>query len=376
MSHPNHPQLRADSDFACTSCAACCKFVRGPAYEPFKAWGWIMPDGSCKNLDHATKSCKIYNDRPNYCRADSLRPAGITVPQWHSVMDGFCDESHMMVYGEPRERGEDCTHTEGLIKLQLKKTPTVRGLSMDKLLEGMTAGLCVPTYGNPDVECQKSVRAAVMKASNSGLRWKADVSPNRVGWSAARNIAAQWLYGAEGVDGLIWIDSDMDVPADSIVRLLDDVQRFNADFVSGVYHQRMPFHNPVFYIYNELLEHFQPAEDYPENEVVALEKGGCGFGFVWTSRKLIRAIHDLPSFTNEGGWFPDTRDIPGGLGEDLGFCKMAMETGTSLYVDTGIQLGHVGDPKPVTREDFSRERKNITKADVVAASKGWKQKVL
>jgi hypothetical protein len=99
---------------------ACCARVAGPALEAFKAQGWIKPDGSCINLDRATRGCKIYDTRPIYCRADTAwdtqvltAPAYRTREAFYAHIEECCDSVHQEVYGEPRERGEDCTHAEG-----------------------------------------------------------------------------------------------------------------------------------------------------------------------------------------------------------------------------------------------------------------------
>lgn len=123
--------MRAKSRFACTSCAACCTRVAGPALESFREWGWIEPDGSCTNLDRETKACKIYEDRPHFCRADEAWDKQLlTAPNFpsresfYAYVEECCDSVHQAVYGEPRERGEDCSHVEGHLELQIETTPT------------------------------------------------------------------------------------------------------------------------------------------------------------------------------------------------------------------------------------------------------------
>lgn len=123
--------MKAKSKFACTSCAACCTKVAGPAFDAFTEWGWILPDGSCTNLDRATKECKIYDDRPFYCRADEAwdkqlltAPSYPTREVFYAHVEQCCDSVHWQVYGEPRERGEDCNHVEGHLELQIETTPT------------------------------------------------------------------------------------------------------------------------------------------------------------------------------------------------------------------------------------------------------------
>lgn len=227
----------------------------------------------------------------------------------------------------------------------------------DRVFDGLTATLAVPTYGPVDPACAKTVRNAVMHASNRGLLWAGDASPDRQGWSAARNTVAQhvWENQAES-DGVMWIDSDIVVPADAITRLLLWAQD-GYDFVTGIYHQRMPVHNPILYSYNPALEVYQPAEEYPANTLAPAD--GCGFGFVWTSTKLIAAVRNAKTFDPHGGWFKDTRDQKGGFGEDMSFCWQAARAGFQLYVDTGVQVGHSGEPTVVTREHYLAARSAV-----------------
>lgn len=236
-------------------------------------------------------------------------------------------------------------------------------------LFGVRAAVAVPSYGHVDPRCAKSIRVAIMHATNRGLKFHGDISVDRMGWAAARNtIAQQAIDAGDGLDGVIWFDSDILAAPDTISRLVDDALRIPADFVSGVYHQRDPYHNPVFYHYDPEKVVFQPATDYALNAI--FPAGGCGFGCVWTSVALLRAIASLPDFTPKGGWFPDKRDI-GGFGEDLAFCDLARRAGFRLWVDSGVQVGHVGDGRVVTREDFLRERPNVTGADIEAGTRGW-----
>lgn len=221
-------------------------------------------------------------------------------------------------------------------------------------LSSLGAVLCVPTYGPVDPLCARSVRLAVMFAANKGLKWHGDVSPDRLGYGAARNTSVQFtLTEQPEADGIMWVDSDIKTPLWGIARLLDTVIGGNMDFASGVYHQRSPIHTPIFYHYNEDLKLFQPADDYPPNYIGNAD--GCGFGFCWTSANMLRAMSKHSSFTSNGGWFPDRRDI-GGFGEDLSFCYMAREAGFKLYIDTGVQVGHAADARFIYEEDFRREK--------------------
>jgi len=223
--------------------------------------------------------------------------------------------------------------------------------------QGRKLLLAVPSYGPIDPACQKDVRVAMMVASNHGVRWAGDSSPDRMGWGVARNAAAGTILDMPNIsddDGIVWIDSDMRIPPEAIASLIVSAVVKKADFVTGVYHQRKAPHAPLFGTYVPDKGKYAWVETYEENVFAPCD--GCGFGFVFTSRRAIKAIAGLPNFTEERGWFPDERHNDG-LGEDLSFCYQAMKAGIQLYVHTGIQLGHVGDSQVITRADFIRELK-------------------
>jgi hypothetical protein len=254
---------------------------------------------------------------------------------------------------------------------------TVETAPEAKPLEGMRAALVVPSYGNTDSQCAKDVRVSMMNAAVKGLEWVGDISPDRMGYAAARNTATQQFIeaGPDFADGIMWIDNDIRCSPASISRLIYQAKRLKADFISGVYHHRGGKYKPVFYIFKEAKKgeprgRFYSVEDYPEDTLAPAD--ACGFGFVWTSSKLIDAIARHPDFNERGGWFPDNRDS-GGFGEDLSFCYQAMRCGIQLYVDTGIQLGHMGDPEVITREQHLKALAEKEKQGIpeVRGPKGW-----
>lgn len=237
-------------------------------------------------------------------------------------------------------------------------------------IKRMKVVLACPTYGPVDPVCTKMLRVSIMNAASRGVHWDGDASPDRVGYSTARNQVAQVAVENEHLDGIVWVDSDILLRPESITRLLLTARHNNLEFLSGVYHQRQPPYLPVIYKKNELPDAgntFVHCLDYPKNVIVNIE--GCGFGFVYTSRKTIVSIANHPSFDIQLGWFPDTRDQRDGLGEDLAFCLKARAAGITLFIDTGIQVGHCTDPYAVTEKDF-RENKH-THGDLVKPRKMW-----
>jgi len=213
----------------------------------------------------------------------------------------------------------------------------------------------------------------MMVASNNGLMWGGDSSPDRMGFSAARNKVAQAMLegGKDLADGIIWVDSDIRMPPKTFLSLLASARQFNASFVTGVYHQRGGLHRPVFYEWDERAKTFRSAMDYPPN--VFAPTGGCGFGIVWTGLDVIEKIADHPDFDDRTGWFPDRRDA-GGFGEDLSFCHLAIKAGVQLYVNTEVQVGHLGDPEVITKEHYVKALSELSLFDKSEPKKEEREK--
>jgi glycosyltransferase involved in cell wall biosynthesis len=197
--------------------------------------------------------------------------------------------------------------------------------------------------------------------------WLGDVSADRMGYGAARNHACEQLIEqATEADGIMWIDSDIRPDPGSITQLLWTARRGGHDFITGVYHHRAGAFHPVIYdwVPKRIGQRagFIICDGYPENTVAKM--GGCGFGFVWTSAELIRAIKDSRHWKEKSGkWFPDRRDEKDGYGEDMSFCILAKKAGYQLMVHTGVQVGHTGDPEVITKQHFRKRLLEEAKKD-------------
>jgi len=225
-------------------------------------------------------------------------------------------------------------------------------------LAGLRAAICVPTTGHIEPLCEKDLRVGMMVAANHGLSWTADCSPDRQGYGPGRNAAAQSIFeaGSDLADGIMWVDSDIRQQPSDIFNLLLAARQFNAEFATGIYHQRQPPNRPVFYEWREKDKKFSTAYSYPKNTFAPV--GGCGFGFVWTSLKCLQEIAKNGEFDPFSGWFADKRDF-GGFGEDLNFCYLALRSDIQLYAHTGVQVGHSGDPLVITEDTYKSSKEKV-----------------
>ena len=151
----------------------------------------------------------------------------------------------------------------------------------------------------------------------------------------ARNTIAQNAVKM-GFDRVMWFDSDVTFPADTIERLIRDMD--GRDYVSGLYVMRNGTNKPVIYSDIQYKVDGETVTtggimmtDYPKDSL--FEVAGSGFGCVMTSGRLLKEMVDRYGA-------PFTPLI--GLGEDLSFCIRAKQAGYKMYCDSRIRCGHIG----------------------------------
>lgn len=153
----------------------------------------------------------------------------------------------------------------------------------------------------------------------------------------ARNLIANNAIRC-GFDRVMWLDSDMIIPRDAMVRLSKEMDT-GKDYVTAMYYKRKPPINPV--VCDQVKWFVHPDGnvetsatsyvDYPQDQV--FEIAGSGFGCVMTSVDLLREV--VEKFGS-----PFTPMM--GIGEDMAFCWRVARLGRKMYCDSRIQCGHVG----------------------------------
>lgn len=187
---------------------------------------------------------------------------------------------------------------------------------------GLKVALATPSYGPRDPHIEKHLRAAMMTASNAGVKWAGDVSSIRMAWEAGRDMSAKAAIRA-GADGVIWVDDDLRIPPETFVKLL----AHEKDFTSGMYFQKVPPHWPLVAMFDG--NSFQWLADYPDKDQL-VEVDGVGFGCCYTSTKLLKALRE------KHGRIFEWSDYS----EDFTFCLRARELGMKPWVDTTIKCDH------------------------------------
>lgn len=139
-------------------------------------------------------------------------------------------------------------------------------------------------------------------------------------------------------DYVLWLDSDMKFDADLMERLTEHMEN-GCDMVTGLYFKRTYPTEPVIsrtlmppeLIDDTMVKRITVYDDYPQNALFPVQ--GCGFGAVMMKTELIRAVWDK--------FGPPFHPYPW-CGEDYAFCYRVNQLGRTIWCDSRIKLGHVG----------------------------------
>lgn len=177
------------------------------------------------------------------------------------------------------------------------------------------------------VPCQESVKArtAFSIASNiidaKGvvseilMRQSCDVVSSRTGLVKDAIKA--------GATHLLFIDSDMFFPPDSLNRLL----KHDKDIIGALYNRRS---FPVEGTH-------QPLVETPDPKTGLLRCLSIGTGLMLIKLEVFKKIPEP--------WFNFGRNKEGelALGEDVWFCRTAQDSGFEVWADPSIKVGHIGN---------------------------------
>lgn len=153
----------------------------------------------------------------------------------------------------------------------------------------------------------------------------------------SRNVIAQNAIN-EGFDRVLWLDSDMIIPPDALMKLSQHLDN-GYDMVSGLYFGRKYPCNPIILDKADweclpdgnVTVDSTSYVDYPKDNF--FEIAGCGFGCVMTTVDLLREMVD-----KYGAPFTPLM----GMGEDVAFCWRVRKAGHTIYCDSRIKCGHIG----------------------------------
>ncbi len=151
-------------------------------------------------------------------------------------------------------------------------------------------------------------------------------------------------------DFVLWLDSDMVFTPDLLERLMADIEKYDADFVTGIYFRRVQPFTPTLFDkleINDGVTDWTEVTDIPDK---VFEVGGCGFGCVLMKSDVLFDVQ---------GKFGNCFAPINNTGEDLSFCWRARQCGYKILADPEITCGHVGHT--IITKDFYESYRSNTK---------------
>lgn len=134
-------------------------------------------------------------------------------------------------------------------------------------------------------------------------------------------------------DYVMWFDSDMVFKPDTMVRMLDTMQKNDIDILTGLYFRRVPPYSPVLFDKLEMKGEICLWSEFKTIPEGLFEVGGCGFGCVLMKTDV---FFDVQS--KFGNMFAPIANT----GEDIAFCWRARNCGYKIVCDPSVICGHVG----------------------------------
>lgn len=132
---------------------------------------------------------------------------------------------------------------------------------------------------------------------------------------------------------ILWLDSDMVFPPETLKYLYDEMENTGADFISGLYFRRCAPFSPVAFNSLEIKDNKATWEDYTGELLGLHEVGGVGFGC---------ALMKTDMLLDMAATYVDFFGPIANVGEDLAFCWRARQLGYKILLDCNLKLGHVG----------------------------------
>lgn len=152
--------------------------------------------------------------------------------------------------------------------------------------------------------------------------WGVNVAQNRTnGIKTALELKPKWVF---------FIDDDMVVPADTIIRLIEADRDIVSGFCVG---RKRPFHTTAYMRNPKNPKFYDHIREWPDDTLIKVDAvgGACMLIKMDVFRNIKRP------------WFHFYSDRDLDMGEDIFFCRKAQRRGYDIWLDTGLIIGHVGD---------------------------------
>lgn len=157
------------------------------------------------------------------------------------------------------------------------------------------------------------------------------------------------MFLSSNCDLMLTIDDDSLYMPGFVDELISD----NKDIVSALYFSRRPPCKPIMYTQKEFNTRFKPITEWEDGKLI--EVAGVGMGFCLIKRYVVEKIGAkafnsilLKDLFDEQ--LLDVEDVSP-MGGDLAFCQQARRNGFTIWVDTSVEIGHLGE-RAYERDDF------------------------
>jgi GT2 family glycosyltransferase len=193
--------------------------------------------------------------------------------------------------------------------------------------------------GRVPEDVREAADAACATAAAAGVESVRRTFRGPYGVALARNGAVAHFLRTKHTH-LLFIDDDVTLPADAIVRLAGAAADPTRGVVMGCYPGVKVFGDGscrVFVVVTRLKGggHEDVYLDWPDG-LVEVESGGAGCMLI--SRAVLEQI-PYPWFRFQGQHVPGTAHVVT-FGEDVDFCQRARALGYGVWADGGVRCGH------------------------------------
>lgn len=201
--------------------------------------------------------------------------------------------------------------------------------------ESLVIGWC--DNGSVDGLFASSVASIIMRASELGI--KTIGITETIGNQIARQRGDLLReFENSGCDWLLWLDSDIVIPIESLKPLIEAVDAETRPIVCGVYFISMepnqPLMAPLPCIFTDNGVYNSPIHPLPENQLIKIDVAGLGLCLMHKS--VAHKLRDKYGNT--------TFDITIGdihKSEDVSFFRKVKELGIQAYAHTGVLAWHI-----------------------------------
>jgi len=166
-----------------------------------------------------------------------------------------------------------------------------------------------------------------------------------------RNECIQRMKG----DWLLFIDDDMVWDPDIIGRLIATRDEHDLDMLGALCYRRSAPHQPTLFMREgPTYGQYNYLERWDDD---IIEVDATGMAFIVIHKRVFERIAgtEMPPYDVRVGMKPPNFfRWEGALGEDLRFCQDARAAGCRIWVDTRLEIGHVGE-RVIRRRDFLLE---------------------